>query len=123
MLTYHEFNQYCGSLNKTTHVVQWGGSDVWKVYGKVFAIGGWEKLDSPAITFKVSDLNFEILSGEPGFRPAPYLASRGFKWIQHYSEPYLSVAKFKEYIYDSYCLVASGLSKKKQKELGLTDRQ
>lgn len=35
------YNTYCGSLPATTHVVQWGGAHVWKVGGKVFAIGGW----------------------------------------------------------------------------------
>ncbi len=83
-MTYEEFNKYCGSFTAVSHVVQWGGSHVWKVGGKVFAIGGWEKSDGAAVTFKVSDLNFDVLSDEPGFRPAPYLASRGMKWIQQY---------------------------------------
>jgi predicted DNA-binding protein (MmcQ/YjbR family) len=59
-------------------VVQWGGSHVWKVGGKVFAIGGWG--DGEAVfTFKVTDLSYEILNDQPGLRPAPYLASRGMK--------------------------------------------
>ena len=33
-MTYEEFNAFCGSLPATTHVVQWGGADVWKVGGK-----------------------------------------------------------------------------------------
>jgi len=78
MISYQEYNDYCASLQQTSHVVQWGGCHVWKVYDKVFAIGGWENADGPAITFKTSELNFEILKDEPGFRPAPYLASRGF---------------------------------------------
>lgn len=121
MISYQEYNDYCASLLQTSHVVQWGGCHVWKVYDKVFAIGGWENADGPAITFKTSELNFEILKDEPGFRPAPYLASRGFKWIQHHCEPYLSKEKLQEYIYDSYVLVARGLTKKKQRELGLLD--
>ena len=121
MVTYQEYNEYCGSLKETSHVVQWGGAHVWKVFDKVFAIGGWENKEGPAITFKVSELNYEILKDEPGFRPAPYLASRGFKWIQHYAEPYLPRQKLEEYIFDSYQLVASGLSKKKQRELGLLE--
>ena len=60
----------------TTHVVQWGGSHVWKVGGKVFAIGGWSEAE-PRFTFKVSDVSFEVLKEQPGLRPAPYLASRG----------------------------------------------
>lgn len=121
MVTYQEYNQYCESLKATSHVIQWGGAHVWKVYNKVFAIGGWEKESGPAITFKVSEINFEMLKDEPGFRPAPYLASRGFKWIQHFEPPYVPKQKLQEFIYDSYVLVAKGLSKKKQKELGLIE--
>ena len=36
-----EFNAFCGSFPATTHVVQWGNSDVWKVGDTVFAVGGW----------------------------------------------------------------------------------
>ncbi|MFA9387579.1 MAG: MmcQ/YjbR family DNA-binding protein, partial [Methyloceanibacter sp.] len=35
-----EFNRFCGSFAHTSHVVQWGNADVWKVAGKVFAVGG-----------------------------------------------------------------------------------
>ncbi|NNF79091.1 MAG: MmcQ/YjbR family DNA-binding protein, partial [Rhizobiales bacterium] len=51
-MTYEEYNAFCGALPATTHVVQWGGAHVWKVGGKVFAIGGWAD-DRPAYTFKV----------------------------------------------------------------------
>ncbi len=117
-MTYDEFNQFCEALISTTHVVQWGGSHVWKVGGKVFAIGGWAD-DRPAYTFKTSDLSFEILKEQDGLRPAPYLASRGFKWIQNYALPGLNDEDLKTYIIRSHELVASGLSKKKQRELGL----
>ena len=117
-MTPEEFNHYCQSLTATTHVVQWGGSDVWKVGGKVFAIGGWRE-DDPAYTFKTSELSFEILKDQDGLRPAPYLASRGFKWIQHYAEPGLSDDDLKNYLHLSHQLISQGLSKKKQKELGL----
>ena len=38
-MTFEEFNDFCSSLPATSHVVQWGGSDVWKVGVKMFAIG------------------------------------------------------------------------------------
>lgn len=117
-MTNEEYNEFCSNLPATTYVMQWGGSHVWKVGGKVFAIGGWGD-DRPAITFKVSELSFQILSDLPGLRPAPYLASRGMKWIQHYDEPGLSDVDLKDYILDSHEIVSLGLSKKKQKELGL----
>ncbi len=117
-MNYEEFNQFCGALTATTYVVQWGGAHVWKVGGKVFAIGGWVE-ECEAFTFKTSELSFEILKAQAGLRPAPYLGSRGFKWIQHYAAPGLSDEGLKDYILRSHELVASGLSKKKQKELGL----
>jgi predicted DNA-binding protein (MmcQ/YjbR family) len=117
-LTYREFNALCGSLPATTHVVQWGGSHVWKVGGKVFAIGGWDRGQHPGITFKVSDIGWEMLREAAGCRPAPYLASRGLKWIQSYDRG-LSKAELKQHLKASYTLVAAGLSKKKRVELGL----
>ncbi|MGI9463167.1 MAG: MmcQ/YjbR family DNA-binding protein, partial [Aestuariivirgaceae bacterium] len=64
-MTYDEFNAFCRALPVTTHVVQWGGADVWKVGGKVFAIGGWGD-DQPAFTFKVSEIGYEVLRDQPG---------------------------------------------------------
>ena len=119
MMSYKAFNKFCGSLPATTHVVQWGGAHVWKVGGKVFAIGGWEDRAYPGITFKVSPLSFDMLKDLPGLRPAPYLASRGMKWIQHYAKPGLSDKDLKAYLRQSHKLVALGLSKKKRAELGL----
>ncbi len=117
-MTYDEYNAFCEALPTTTYVMQWGGSHVWKVGGKVFAIGGWADGEE-AYTFKVSDISFEILGDQPGLRPAPYLASRGFKWIQHYAKPGLANAELKDYLQESHRIVALGLSKKKQRELGL----
>lgn len=118
-MTYNQYNDFCASFVATSHVVQWGGSHVWKVGGKVFAIGGWEKADGPAFTYKTSELNFEVLKDQPGFRPAPYLASRGFKWIQQYDLTGSKKDELKDYIRDSYRIVSLGLTKKMQKELGL----
>ena len=56
---------------------------------------------------------------QPGLRPAPYLASRGLKWIQHFEMPGLSDDELKEYLRHAHQLIAKGLSKKKRKELGL----
>lgn len=117
-MTYEEFNAFCRALPQATYVVQWGGSHVWKVGGKVFAIGGWND-DRAAVTFKVSETSFEILKTRRGLRPAPYLASRGMSWIQHYAKPGLSDKALKDYIRASYVLVARGLPRKTQRSLGL----
>ncbi len=118
-MTYQEYNAFCGSLAAAAHVVQWGGSHVWKVGGKVFAIGGWGDRELAGITFKVSDIAYEVLKDQPGLRPAPYLASRGFKWIQQYREPGLSDDELREYLRSSHHIVGLGLTRKKQKELNL----
>jgi predicted DNA-binding protein (MmcQ/YjbR family) len=118
-MTYDEYNEFCRSLPATSYVSQWGASHVWKVGGKVFAIGGWQKSDAPAFSFKTSELNFEILKDEPGYRPAPYLASRGMKWIQMFESVLSDNSKVKNHLEDSYRIVSSSLTKKKQKELGL----
>ncbi|MEM8615611.1 MAG: MmcQ/YjbR family DNA-binding protein [Pseudomonadota bacterium] len=119
-MTREECFAFCQSLPATTHVVQWGNSDVWKVGGKVFAVMGWGESDGLAVTFKVSAISFDILKDQPGLRPAPYLASRGMSWIQHYCAPGLDDAALQDYIAASHKLVASGLTKKKQRELGLS---
>jgi predicted DNA-binding protein (MmcQ/YjbR family) len=117
-MTHDKFNAFCRSLPATSYVMQWGGAHVWKVGGKVFAIGGGEA-GKPGFSFKVSDLAYEILQDQPGLRPAPYLASRGLKWIQHFGRPGLSDAALRDYIRQSHHIVAQGLSKKRRIELGL----
>ena len=120
MMNHDEFNEFCKSLPVTTYVVQWRGSHVWKVGGKVFAIGRWNTGKYPGITFKVSEIAYECLKNALGFRPAPYLASRGMKWIQHYNEPELSDHDaLKSYLVESHRIVSLGLTAKKQKELSL----
>jgi predicted DNA-binding protein (MmcQ/YjbR family) len=120
-MTYEKFNKFCRALPSTTYVVQWGGSHVRKVGGKVFAIGGWHDSE-PSFTFKVTEISYEMLKEKPGLRPAPYLASRGMTWIQHFAKPGLSGAELRDYIRRSHLIVAQGLAKKKQVELGLIER-
>ena len=117
-MTRDEFNAFCAGLKATTHVVQWGNADVWKVGRKVFAICGWSD-GRDAFTFKVGDIAFEVLGGEPGIWPAPYLASRGMKWLQVYDEKAMSEESLKEHIVASYEMIVAKLTKKAREELGL----
>lgn len=117
-MTRDELTGFCASLPQSTHVVQWGNADVYKVGGKVFAVVGMGESGN-TVTFKASDMAFEILSDSPGLRPAPYMASRGLKWIQHYAAPGLSDASLQDHIRASYDMVVAGLTKKKRADLGL----
>ena len=122
-MTPTEYNNFCESLAHSTHVVQWGGAHVWKIGGKVYAVGGWNKGDSEkadvAVSFKCSEMVFEMYKEAGGVRPAPYLASRGMKWLQWMHADALSNKDLRGLIADSYALVAKGLTKKLQRELGL----
>ena len=122
-MTPTEYNNFCESLAHSTHVVQWGGAHVWKIGGKVYAVGGWNKADKEktdvAVSFKCSEIAFETMQDAGGVRPAPYLASRGMKWLQRTHEDAISDEELKGYIEDSYKIVGAGLTKKLQRELGL----
>ncbi len=118
-LTLDEYNRFCTGLPATTHVVQWGGAHVWKVGGKVFAIAGWTEGEHLAVSFKVSELAYEVLREQPGCRPAPYLASRGMTWIQRVSSQSVDDAALMDYLAESHRLVACKLPKKTQRALGL----
>lgn len=118
-MTYEQFNQHCGSLIASSYVMQWGNSHVWKVAGKVFAIGGQSKDGDATFTFKVSERNYEFLKMSEGYRPAPYFATRGMKWIQQYDANTVDDEALIYYINESYRLVSLGLSKKLQKQFGL----
>jgi len=119
-VTLDEYNAFCGGLAHTSHVIQWGNATVWKVAGKVFAVGGWQDEGQQLfVTFKVSEISYDLLKEQPGCRPAPYLASRGMKWIQRTDATSMSDDDLRDYISESYRLVSLGLTKKLQKELGL----
>tara|TARA_R110002073_G_scaffold336458_1_gene533606 strand:- start:5975 stop:6343 length:369 start_codon:yes stop_codon:yes gene_type:complete len=119
-MTIDEYNTFCAGLLATSHVVQWRGAEVWKVASKVFAIAGWnDTTETLGITFKVSPADYESLADQPGIRPAPYLASRGMKWLQHYDAPGLPDELLRMHLEESHRIVSLGLSKKQQRELGL----
>lgn len=118
-MTLDDYNAFCASLPHTTHVVQWGGSHVWKVAGKVFAVAGWSDPGMLGVTFKVSEMAFDILREQPGLRPAPYLASRGMTWIQRTGDETMDDAALADYLRESHRLVASKLPAKQRLALGL----
>lgn len=116
-MTRDEFDQYCGSLKSTTNVVQWGGSSVWKIGGKVFAIHSGQDEDAHTMSFKCSELNYQILTELDDIQRAPYLTQGN--WIQITSEKAMNNQDIKDYIKDSYAIIAAKLTKKLRAELGI----
>jgi len=116
-MTLDDYNRFCASLPAATHVVQWGGAHVWKVGGKVFAIAGWGQGEVPQVTFKCSEMAFEVLKEQPGLRPAPYLASRGMTWIQRRTRDSMDDDALRDYVRASYALILQKLPKRLRAEI------
>jgi predicted DNA-binding protein (MmcQ/YjbR family) len=116
-MTLEEYNAFCAAFPHSTHVIQWGGAHVWKIGGKVFAIGGWDDGETLGVTFKCSPMSFDLLKNEPGLRPAPYLASRGMSWLQRTNDESMHDSDLKDYLAESYRLASLNLSKAMQKKL------
>ena len=120
-MTRDEFDAFRGSLPTTTHVVQWGRSSVWKVGGKIFAIcSRWGDGDHSKISFKCSEMSYVVLREQPGIVPAPYLARAG--WVQLDDPATLSDMDTELYIREAHRIIAGKLTRAKQRELGLTQR-
>jgi predicted DNA-binding protein (MmcQ/YjbR family) len=93
------------SFPGATKVVQWGGSDVYKVGGKIFAIVGL----GGRLMFKATDLAYEVMTESGMARPAPYLARA--KWV--------SLDEPADWLKTAHALIAAKLTRAKRKELGL----
>jgi len=113
-LTLAEIEQFCLSLPGVTVTVQWGDDHVYKVGGKMFAVAGGAAL---GLSFKASDMAFELLPEQGIARPAPYLARA--KWLQVTDAEALGADDLQGYLQQAHGLVASKLTRKARAELGL----
>ncbi len=101
------------ALPAATKVVQWGGADVYKVGGKVFAICGL----GGGLSFKVTEIGFVVLTddGGPG-RQAPYLAKGHWVLVDLDDVENGEVTGWLE---ASHGLIAAKLTRRARAELGL----
>ena len=101
------------ALPAAQKVIQWGGSEVYKVGGKVFAICGLRG----GLSFKVSEIGFMALTDEGGpGRQAPYLA-KGSWVIVDLDDAGADEAR--GWVAASHELIAAKLTRKARAELGL----
>ncbi|AKI03283.1 hypothetical protein IMCC20628_04615 [Hoeflea sp. IMCC20628] len=68
-------------------------------------------------------MSLEMLKSEPGMRPAPYLASRGFKWLQRFDSQTLDDQALCDHVRQSHAMVMAGLSKKTLAAIQSTDAE
>lgn len=113
MITRDDIESVALGLRAATKVVQWGGSDVYKVGGKVFAVVGFEN----GLAFKVSEIGFEVLTSEGGpGRQAPYFAWGGWVVVDLGD---VEMGEATGWLEAAHELIAGKLTKKARAELGL----
>ena len=86
--------------------MQWGGTHVFKVGGKIFAMAnGLVDRRASGYMFKASDMAYELLIEHGLARPAPYLARA--KWVQLTDNDILPDAELAAYLDQAHALIAA----------------
>jgi predicted DNA-binding protein (MmcQ/YjbR family) len=105
------------ALRAATKTVQWGDDLVFKVGGKMFAVLSGPSVRPRGLSFKCSDLAFEMLIEREGIIPAPYLAR--MKWVRLETLRALPAGELRARLAEAHRLVAEGLTRKTRSALGL----
>jgi predicted DNA-binding protein (MmcQ/YjbR family) len=93
--------------------VQWGGSQVFKVGEKMFAVLGL----GGGLSIKVSEIAFAALTESGRARPAPYLARAG--WVRFDDLDDLDPEETEAWMAQAHALVSARLTRKVRRGLGL----
>jgi predicted DNA-binding protein (MmcQ/YjbR family) len=112
-MTPEAFDAACRGLPACEHVVQWGGADVYKVGGRIFAILAGDR----GASIKVSPIAFEVLVESGLARPAPYLARAG--WVRFDDLAKVDGEEMAGSAAQAHALVAQKLPRARRRELGL----
>jgi predicted DNA-binding protein (MmcQ/YjbR family) len=111
-----DIQSICNELQGVTEDIKWEHDLVFSIGGKMFCIVGLDRKPTTA-SFKVKDDEFEELSNQEGFKPAPYVAK--YKWVLIDDINRISKTDWKKYIEQSYNLVKDKLPNKTKKQLGV----
>ncbi len=112
------FDAVCKRLPGAELSIQWGESHVYKVGGKMFALGNHESgSDVPYYVFKSTPMSFELLLQQRIATRAPYL-TRG-RWVKVGDPNVLSDDDLADHLEQSYKIVAGSLTKATRESLGL----
>jgi predicted DNA-binding protein (MmcQ/YjbR family) len=97
---------------EATQVTLWGRTDVYKVRGKVFGVCG----EADGLSFKATEIAYAVLTQDGPGRPAPGFAKG--RWV-NLPLAELSRSEAADWLATSYRLVAAGLPRRAQAELGV----
>ncbi len=115
-MTRAEFDRICSALPAAANVIQWGGSSVWKVGGKVFAIEADWGRQGAGVVLKPTGMAREIWRGAEGVRPAPYLGRAGWLMI---APGAMTDGELADMIGASHALASAKLTRAQTAALGL----
>jgi len=90
------------------------GHDAYKVGGKMFAMVG----AMGGLSFKVTDIAYEVLTETGHARPAPYLAKA--KWVNLADPADWPDDELTDHLKTAHALIAAKLTRKARAELGLS---
>jgi len=111
----HGVGRVCLALPAATLDHPFGDDhDAYKVGGKMFCMVG----GSGSISFKVSDIAYEVLTESGRARPAPYMARN--KWVNLAQIDDWADDELAEHLAIAHGIVAGKLTKKVRAALGLT---
>lgn len=112
-MTEADFHRLATALPGATMEILWGADRVYKVGGRMFAAMG----PSGSLSFKASDIAFEMLTQSGHARPAPYMARA--RWVQFDSIDRLNEEELASYLKTAHELTAAKLTRRLRAELGL----
>ncbi|WP_345291941.1 MmcQ/YjbR family DNA-binding protein [Kangiella marina] len=114
--------QFSSNLKGAEFDLKWETERTYCVAGKMFVVFYSDSKDSSKdngsmdrASFKVTPADFMALTDRDGIIPAPYLAR--YHWVSVESCDALTQQEFEQLIQQSYDMVFSKLTKKKQQEI------
>lgn len=116
-----EFEAFVSRLPHVFIVHQWGNASVAKVgrdkTSKIFALHSDWSSDTPSVSFKCSQMSFDMLPTLNGVRPAPYLARA--KWVQVAPHSELDAHMLESYVVAAHALAYATLPRAVRNTLSL----
>lgn len=106
---------FCRDLPGATEDIKWGDNLIFSIGDKMFA--GFEVDNEHEFAFKCDADDFDRLIEREGVIPAPYAAKYG--WVKVLKKGALPRGEAEGLLRKAHGLIASCLSAKKQRELGL----
>ncbi|SDM66602.1 MmcQ/YjbR family DNA-binding protein [Siphonobacter aquaeclarae] len=115
-ITLEDLQEICLALPGVTTDIKWEEHLCFNIGAKMFLATSPDRVPVSA-SFKTTPEEFEVLTGREGIHPASHVGR--YHWVHVDSLDRLTKAEWEAHIHESFRLVASKLSGKLRKELGI----